>query len=113
METLSWKSGETEGAVLTRAFVKFLGVHRGQIWEQTEIEDCEANPALRGTKISIASSMTIVIPDYEVTKLVQQADFVQQRDARDQRPDRKQLEENIRKAMRTQEGRNLLNSNPL
>lgn len=71
------------------AFLKLLGVHRGQFREETTIGLLEGSRALQsGDNIDIASSMTVVIPAWEIDMLLDKNAFEHQRLTRDLRDDR-------------------------
>lgn len=77
-------------AVRSGPSLRLIGVHRGQFRENAAPVE-RGNPA-RGYKtpdeIEIASSMTVVIPAWEITRLLDSKSFEDQRAARDKREDR-------------------------
>ena len=78
------------------AFLYLVGVHRGQFREQTIIRSTEAERALHsGDRIEIASSMTVLVPAWEITTLLDKATFRQKRVERDSRNDRVTLANEI------------------
>lgn len=66
-----------------------LGVHRGQFREQTTIKSIKAERAIKsGDEIEIASSMTVVVPAWEISTFLDKGAFQRQRAERDDRSDR-------------------------
>jgi len=78
------------------AFLYLVGVHRGQFREQTTIRSAEAERALHsGDDIEIASSMTVIVPAWEITALLDKDTFKQKRVERDSRSERVKLANEI------------------
>ncbi len=73
------------------AFLALAGVHRGQFREQTTLRLVEERALRTGDDIEIASAMTIVIPAWEITTLLDKETFKRQRTERDGRPERIKL----------------------
>lgn len=66
-----------------------LGVHRGQFKEQTIVTYVDAERPLKsGDSIDIASSMTVIVPAWEVASLLDNDTFKAQRAIRDSKPER-------------------------
>jgi hypothetical protein len=95
-----------------QSFLGLLGCHRGQFLEQVRVwatEDkggLEKRAVLRsGDDVEIASSMTVVVPAWEISKLLDSERLTAQRSERDKRPDRLRYSEAAQKTIRAQEGR--------
>lgn len=72
-----------------RASLTLVGVHRGQFREPASIiRDLPPEPESKEDEINVASSMTVVIPAWEITTLLNKPELQSQRSARDARPDR-------------------------
>jgi hypothetical protein len=81
-----------DGRVFAHTFLCFLGLHRAQFLERTTI--LSSKPELpANTEIEIASSMTVVVPAWEIEELLRRPNFVEERVNRDQRPERKERAE--------------------
>ncbi|SIR35630.1 MULTISPECIES: hypothetical protein [Acidiphilium] len=67
-----------------------IGVHRAQFREDAEVIAGSGNTSLkRGDVVKIASSMTIVVPSWEIKHLIETEVFELQRKKRDDHQDRK------------------------
>lgn len=88
-----------------RSFLALIGVHRGQFSDKVPI-------CVTGTGAShaaeIPSSMTVVVPAWEITKLMNHKELMRNMTERDTRPERIEFSERICTVMRAQEAR-LLN----
>ena len=98
-----WDDPKNEGVIFVKPFVKLLGVHRGQIWERTEVKECQADSRLVGAELSVASSMTAVVPSWKISALLENSALKEQRDQRDRREDRIALHAKIRGMIRSGE----------
>ena len=71
-----------------RPFLASPGVHRGQFPEGTRLMAAEA-PALKaGQTVYLASAMTVAVPAWEITALLDKTPFEDRRNERDKRPGR-------------------------
>jgi len=74
------------------SFLRFLGIHRGQFRESTEIFSTEGLSSeglvKHGDEIFVASAMTAVIPAWELSAVLNYPTLIKQREVRDRRPDR-------------------------
>ena len=92
-----------------QSFLGLLGCHRGQFREQTtiyskEVDFVEIGKELRtGDSIELASSMTVVIPAWEISTLLDSPKMKVQRAQRDMRPERKRYSEAVLQILRSQE----------
>jgi hypothetical protein len=91
----------------TYSFLALLGCHRGQFYEETTIyakgESSRPERPLRsGDDIELASAMTVVVPAWEISNLLDYSQLKDQRDARDKRPERRRYSEEALKIIRTQ-----------
>lgn len=75
---------------MERRFLRLLGVHCAQFREEVEITEIssENKRSKAGYKLEIASSMTIVVPAWDITTLLDSPKLEHQRTVRDSRPDR-------------------------
>jgi hypothetical protein len=86
------------------AFLRLVGVHRGQFREKTRILASESARVIKsGDDIEIASAMTVVIPTWEISKTIDNDNLKMQRDTRDKRDDRTIMSEQVSKIFRTRE----------
>lgn len=71
------------------AFVKLLGIHSGQFKERMDAEKAEGigtrEPIMDGDKLSVQSSMTIVIPAWSIRDLLNLPYFAELRSARERK----------------------------
>jgi hypothetical protein len=89
LEFYSSSPMQKQGMPLGRSFLCFAGIHRAQFPEETTFLESESPQVLRrGAKVRIASSMTVVIPAWEITRLLEGEKLRCQREARDARPER-------------------------
>lgn len=68
-----------------------IGVHRAQFREDAEVIESGKTTLKKGDVVEIASSMTIVVPSWEITNLLEKDSFELQRRKRDERQDRKDV----------------------
>jgi hypothetical protein len=92
----------------TYSFLALLGCHRGQFREETTIyargESSELERPLRsGDDIELPSAMTVVVPAWEISSVLDYPELKDQRDARDKRPERQRYSEEALKIIRAQE----------
>lgn len=76
----------TTGGIYNSAppFLCFAGIHRGQFPEKTSVlMSKDENLVRQGTEFTIASAMTIVIPAWEISRLLNNPQLCAQRTARD------------------------------
>ena len=70
-------------------FVRLLGIHSGQFYEHMEAtvvgEAYGKAPICDGDKIQLPSSMTVVVPAWDITELLDLPFFQEQREMRDKR----------------------------
>jgi hypothetical protein len=79
----------------TPPFLCFAGIHRGQFPEKTHVLISKDERLIRnGTEFTIASAMTIVIPAWEISHLLDHPQLCAERDARDKMDDRIRRSEN-------------------
>ena len=102
LSDIPWEDSVKEGTVYTRPTVALLGIHRGQIWEEIGVKE-RNNPRHRWSTISVPSSMTGVVPSWQITALLDHAAFEGQRVQRDSRPDRQRLTDSLKDQRRCQE----------
>lgn len=70
------------------AFIKLLGIHSGQFLERMVTEKAEAHgpePIVEGDKLVVQSSMTIVVPAWNISKLLDLQVFADLREMRERR----------------------------
>lgn len=92
----------------SQSFLALMGCHRGQFREEAKIyaanESDEARrPLQTGDNIEIASSMTVVIPAWEISNVLNHLDLKKQAEERDARPERRRYSNAAQKIMRAQE----------
>ena len=76
-------------AHFARPFLCFAGIHREQFPERTRVLlSKDENLVRRGTELTIANAMTIVIPAWEISRLMDNPQLCNQRDVRDSRTER-------------------------
>lgn len=96
---VGWHVEET---IIKGQFLMLLGIHSGQFRETTEFEKAEAygspQPIVEGDKIEIPSSMTIVVPAWEIAKLLDQPHFVEQREMREKKGPKPKVRPEVVKA---------------
>ena len=88
-----------------RPVLRLIGVHRGQFRESAAVLPSDKAPRRRAQKlVDVASSMTVVVPAWEITKLLDDRRFEAQRNARDARADRVAKSDEYAALIRAQEG---------
>lgn len=81
-----------------------IGVHRGQFLEDASVIKSNNKSKLNADDIvEIASSMTIVVPSWEINKMLEAEKFELQRKKRDEREDRKKASSLYQRLARAQE----------
>ncbi len=93
------------GSIFNRTppFLCFAGIHRGQFPEKTHVIMSKDESLIRrSTEFTIASAMTIVIPAWEISNLLDHPALRAQRDARDKLDERIRCSE-IAVTLRTDE----------
>lgn len=71
------------------AFFRLLGVHRAQFQEAVKAEAVdEARAIMDGDTIRVPSSMTIVVPAWRISELLDDPRLAKRREERDSRPER-------------------------
>jgi hypothetical protein len=75
------------------ASLKLIGIHRGQFREPASVLDSMG-------EIEVASSMTVVVPAWEIGKVLDLPELVKRREARDERPERVAYSNNKIRLMR-------------
>ena len=72
-----------------RSSLTLIGVHRGQFWEQARIvQDIATAPYSKDSAVNLPSSMTVIVPSWQISTLLNKPELAVQRSARDARPDR-------------------------
>ncbi|MGB8841391.1 MAG: hypothetical protein WCC64_09970 [Aliidongia sp.] len=84
------------------SFLALIGIHRGQFPDLVQIRLSDTG---RYHDAEIPSSMTVVVPAWEITNLMNKTALIQIAAQRDQRPERITYSETISSIMRAQEGR--------
>lgn len=87
-----------------RALFRLIGIHRGQFRERATLQAAESETVLRdGSKVDIASSMTVVIPAWNITTLLDADVFEHMRQARDASSERLKIYQTIQDLKRAEE----------
>ena len=84
-----------------RSFLALIGVHRGQFPDTIQIRLTKTGELYEA---EIPSSMTVVVPAWEISTLLNSSRLEAQANARDKLPDRIQLSEKIC-ALQREQGR--------
>jgi hypothetical protein len=92
----------------TYSFLALLGCHRGQFREDTTIyakgESSSPKRVLQsGDDIQLASAMTVVVPAWEISNMLNCSQLKDQRDERDNRPERQRYSQEWQKIYRAQQ----------
>lgn len=87
------------------SFLALLGCHRGQFREETTIHakgesTSPRRPLQSGDDIELASAMTVVVPAWEISTLLDCSQLKTQRDERDERPERRRYSDEALKIFR-------------
>jgi hypothetical protein len=86
------------------SFLFLLGCHRGQFREDTKIYAAEGRKLIQsGDDIEIPGAMTVVVPAWSISELLNDPKLTAQRAARESSPERQRRSVEIAKAMRRQE----------
>ena len=88
------------------SFLGLLGCHRGQFREDTTINAVGESsgpkqPLSSGDRIELASAMTVVVPAWEITNVLDYCELKETRDERDKRPERHRYSQGMLKIMST------------
>jgi hypothetical protein len=89
-----------------QSFLGLLGCHIGQFREPTTVWAAESQKILHsGDAVEVASAMTVVVPAWEISRLLDDDRLKAQRAVRDILPERQNYSNSAQKIMRMQEER--------
>lgn len=83
------------------SFLFLLGCHRGQFREDTTIHATEGRKSIQsGDAVEMPGAMTVVVPAWSISELLDDSRLVVQRAEREARPERQRRSAELAKAMR-------------
>lgn len=90
------------------SFLALLGCHRGQFPEETTVyangeSFSPKRPLISGDDIKLASAMTVVVPAWEISNVLDYSQLKDQRDERDRRPERQRYSQEALRIVRAKE----------